>query len=84
MKFLFCIVIFSCKFVRGIIAQNDLYVNFFAFLFARKETLAKKRAKGTTDENLLLQIFTRFPLWKPLSADRVILSVAPPDPFDLR
>jgi hypothetical protein len=38
-----------------------------AFLFARKETLAKKRAKGQTDENLPPQIFKRFPLWNPLS-----------------
>ena len=40
---------------------------FFAFLCPRKETLAKKRAKGQTGLNFAYAKFcTRFPLWNPL------------------
>ena len=36
-----------------------------AFLFARKETLAKKRAKGTTDKKHVRVFYTFSPLETP-------------------
>ena len=65
------------KFLSLLYIEKMDEVLFFPHFFAcAKKCSQRNHTKGTTDENLRRQIFTRFPLWNPLSVLRKRLNAS--------